>query len=133
MAPFLGLGCVPPRLWWFSGAISPGDSSLWPGPTTTQSGSYFSINRPLSASHEAMSHDSDSTPARIRRASKSSVFPFGHRKSAGAGVRQNAQDQTRLQRRKHRLFDRLYQQRHSAKTKGPKRMIRLCGLPFTFR
>ena len=55
MAPFLPPGgCVPPRLW-FSGAISPGDSSLWPGPTTTQSGSYFSINRPLSASHEAMS------------------------------------------------------------------------------
>jgi hypothetical protein len=29
--------------------------------------------------------------------------------------------------------DRLYQQRHLAKAKEPKRMIRLYGLPFTFR
>jgi len=78
------------------------------------------------------SHDSDSTPAR-----PSSVFPLWpwkigwcRRASKCAGSdAASAEKAPSFQQ----IVSAVYQQRHLAKTKGPKRMIRLYGLPFTYR
>jgi len=131
MAPFLPPGgCVPPRLW-FSGAISPGDSSLGLAQRRrNQAATSASTGRsPLVVS---ASHDSDSTPAR-----PSSVFPLWpwkigwcRRTSKCAGSdAASAEKAPSFQQ----IVSAVYQQRHLAKTKGPKRMIRLYGLPFTYR